>query len=80
MSGPNIKKMQASRHQTETIHSFLVFVREKGIQLSKQDPNNPRHPITFGTEGPRLDALLYEFIDVDVDELEKEKQAILDNL
>lgn len=80
MPGPNIEKMLANRHQTEIIHSFLEFVREKGIQLSKDDPNHPRHPILYGTEGPRLDALLYEFIDVDPVELENEKQAILDNL
>ncbi len=80
MPRPNIDKMLTERHKTEIIHDFLEFVREKGIQLSKDDPDNPRHPILYGTEGPRVDALLYEFIGVDPVELENEKQAILDTL
>jgi len=77
---PNIALMLENKKLTQSIHDFLEFARGKGYQLGKEDPNHPRFPIWLGTEGPRLDALLYDYIDVDPDELEKEKQAILDSL
>ena len=83
MSRPNCQRLMVERHRTEEIHSFLTFLSEKGIHLTMDDPVKPddwRYQIRIGCDGPKLDALLYEYIGVDPVELENERQSILDEL
>lgn len=73
---PQHDRLRAEKHKTEIIHAFLEFVGEKW----------PRYELCEHTGGEQWDTLtvrqrdklMAEFIEVDMDELEREKRAMLD--
>ncbi len=77
---PEHIKLKAENHKTEIIHQFLEWVREEhGHELCSVYSRGGA--IDFDTiTTNECDALLAEFIGVDLDKIEAEKRAMIDEM
>jgi hypothetical protein len=66
---PNCAKLSASREERLIIERFLDWAEDKGIFLDEGDG-----PLLGGDRDRRL----YQYFEIDLKELEKERQAILE--
>lgn len=72
---PELEKLRIGRPKTEIIHQFLEFVREEcgGMELCGRSDEGF---IDLPTRD--VDAAMAKFIDVDMNKVELERRAILD--
>ena len=82
-----LEKMRAVKDKSLVLSEFIDFLSESGYTICKWQ-DTIRHSDEFGDytpEGyyPRRNSneqLLADFFEIDLDKVEEEKQAILDNL
>lgn len=79
-SRPNCERLSLRCKDTQLIKDFLDFCLDSNVALMGEFRKFPHKtdytPISEG----RLQELMYAFIDVDPEELERERQQILDEL
>lgn len=73
---PMCDKLAAEKWKTQLIHDFLEFAEERGIHLGQWTGDGK----FFWPRSGNNDDLLAEFIGVDMNEVEREKQAILEDI
>jgi len=76
MKIPNLEKIKKVQKASQAIGEFLDWLSTKEIELAKYDDKRYRlHPIHTGTE-----RLLMEYYKIDPQEVEKERQSLLDQI
>lgn len=73
---PMLDKMSAIKAESQAIGEFLEWLTTKGIHLAHNvEGHNYPHYLSRSTE-----ELLAEFFDIDLNQAEAEKRAILDHI
>jgi len=70
-----LERFSETECERETLGAFLEWLRERGIQLAVWRNDEHLHP----AHRPSSE-LIAEFLDIDLDQLEKERRALLERL
>jgi len=77
MNYPNCEKLAANQEKIQAIRNFINFMEDLEFRFAS----------FYGEEGNQMDTdyrtlkqRIYEFLEIEPDELEKERQHILDNV
>lgn len=72
-SYPQHDKLRAVKDKTQTINDFLEFLEENGVELV-------RFKDDWRLTRQQRDKFIAEFFEIDLDELEREKRAMIERL
>jgi hypothetical protein len=80
MDYPEHEKLKLVRHKTQFVHDFLEQCGEEGVGLCRatDNPNSRGDSDYCPIHRTERDKILYEFIQVDPNKLEKERVQMLD--
>ncbi|GFD84939.1 hypothetical protein KUL150_09980 [Alteromonas sp. KUL150] len=71
---PELDKLAAKSSELETIEGFVEFMREKGVQFGCWENN------TFEACPIKLSEFIYEYLGIDMSDVENERRKILEQL
>lgn len=74
---PMLDKLAAENHRTENAHEFLEWVGDKDIKLCRWDDDRGRW---IGLSEWSIRDLMAEFIGIDLAQVEREKEALLESI
>lgn len=68
---PELEKLIACKPQHDAIRNFLTYLQDEGCTI--QDDVG----MELYMQGSEIDALVYEFLDIDCDKVENERQSMI---
>jgi len=75
------EKLNKHIEEWNAIYPFLEWLGEQGIELCRMDEELRKEGfLQYVAVGKRIQDLLYEYFDIDVNKLEKERRELLDQI